>query len=141
VLLVQHFPNCGTSLLVPFLFPSSTQLCLLAPRLSALLSLPIVIPLSKCACTMIMFSSSSYTIMCCMFLEGFQLRFSFLLMHLCIVFKSVCRVFISWVPFNHSVILIVFCCCFNSCMATLISSSCWSNCWTFSSSSKMSKSA
>jgi hypothetical protein len=41
------------------------------------------------------------------------------------------------VPFKRSVILIIFCHCFSSCMATLIFSSCWSHYWTFSSSSKM----
>jgi hypothetical protein len=42
VLPVHPFPRCGTSLLVPFLLPSPTQLCLLAPRLSMLLYVTIV---------------------------------------------------------------------------------------------------
>jgi hypothetical protein len=93
--------------------------------------------LSECACAILVFSSSSSTIICvsCSWRGSNWACLSFLLIY--IVFNSVCRVFISWVPFKRSVMLMVFCHCFNSCMEALIFSSCWSNCWTFSSSSKV----
>jgi hypothetical protein len=93
--------------------------------------------LFECACTILVFSSSSSTIIfvACSWRGSNWACLACLL--ICVVFNSVCRVFISYVPFKHSVILMILCCYFHYFMETLIFSSCWSNCWTFSSSSKV----
>jgi hypothetical protein len=93
--------------------------------------------LSKCAYSMFVFSSSSYAIICATFSWRGSNWACLSCLFVYVVFKSVCRVFISWVPFNHLVILMILYHLFNSYMVVLIFSSCWSNCWNFSSSSKM----
>jgi hypothetical protein len=70
-----------------------------------------------------------------LFPGGDQTRLALLLIS--IIFNFVCRVLISGVPFKNSVMLMVFCHCFNSFIVVLIFSFFWSNCWTFSSSSKV----
>jgi hypothetical protein len=91
----------------------------------------------ECACAMLFFSSSSCEIICvyCSWRGSNWSCLSYLFIY--VFFNSVCRVFISWVPFKCSIILIVFFHFFNPCMEMLIFSSSWSNYWTFSSSSKM----
>jgi hypothetical protein len=85
----------------------------------------------------LVFYSSSSTIIC----NDFSWRGSnwvclaYLLF--CAVFNYFCMVFISCVPFNHSVMLMAFCHFFNFYIEVLIFSSCWSSCWTFSSSSNI----
>jgi hypothetical protein len=93
--------------------------------------------LFECVCTILFFSSSSSTIICasCSWRSSNWACLAFLLIY--VVFHSIYRVFISCMPFKHSVMLMVFFCYFNSYMEVLIFSSFWSNRWRFSSSSKV----
>jgi hypothetical protein len=76
--------------------------------------------LSECARTILVFSSSNSTIICfvCSWRCSNCACIYFLLIY--VVFNYVCRVFILWIPYKCSVILMVFCRCFNSCMETFI---------------------
>jgi hypothetical protein len=95
------------------------------------------VALFECSCTMLVFSSSIYAIICdaCSWRGSNWACLYYLFIF--VIFNSFYKVFISWVTFKHLLMLMVFCRCFNSYMTSPIFSYCWSNSWTFSSSSKM----
>ena len=139
---VVHDPYIAFSKLWNFFtisFPFSliyTTLSVSASTICVVISSCSIVAPYECSCAMLIFSSSRCAIICvsCFWRGSNWACLSCLFV--CVVFNYVCKVFISWVPFKCSIIFIVLCHCFNSCMEALIFSSCWSNYWTFSSSSK-----
>jgi len=93
--------------------------------------------LSEWSWSILFFSSSSSTIIC----AAYTWRSSNWACLACLLFyidfNSIYRVFNYCVPLNLSIILMAFSRFFSSWIVVLISSSCWSSCWTLFSSSNV----
>jgi len=95
-----------------------TVICLFNKSMLSVWSSPILV-----------FSTSSYVIIYVAFSWSGSNWACLAYLFFCAVFSSICRFFISFIPFKLSVMIIYFCHFFKSCIATLTCPSFLSNCW------------